>query len=189
MAIAAKAAAAIDAVNVIFPIIIMNRARGFLCLVVCCVIKQTLSTKCCKQNIPENGEAHFDWQIKQSTKQQLYFDFNSQKKANIPVAKMTRNLSAGASLTLRRLYAGTQTKPKPSPSLKFPAIGNLQPVQALSFNAWSAGTDSPDQMSCEVQCADGALQNSSSGGSPSGSSATRHRYRLPVEMYGSPNDG
>ena len=45
----------------------------------------------------------------------------------------------------------------------------------MSEMAWSAGSDCPDQRSCELQFAGGEFQNSSSGGKPNGSRAAVQR--------------
>ena len=60
--------------------------------------------------------------------------------------------------------------------------GKIRPSHARSEIAWSAGRDLPDQMSCDVQGAAGACQNSSDGGKPRGRKAAAQRYKLPVEM-------
>ena len=55
--------------------------------------------------------------------------------------------------------------------------------------AWSVLMSMPLQAFCWVQGSAGADQNSSVDGRPRGSHAAEHRYRLPVEMYGSPMEG
>ena len=83
--------------------------------------------------------------------------------------------------------------PVAAPNMKIPdasasGISSICPFP-YPCSAWRALAFSPDQILRCVQSASGSLQKGALSGSPSGRKTVQHKYRLPVEMYGSPIPG
>lgn len=65
---------------------------------------------------------------------------------------------------------------------QMPVVGPVARRLPTRYSAWSGGRSRPRHNALPFHSSEGATQNSSFAGNPSGSSAAAHRYALPDEM-------